>query len=90
MNGIWKRVRGEPAVVTGTIMAVVNVVAAFRIWTPTPEQLASINSALAAFFALIVRASVEPKRGTPMRLPRVRSNREPQPAHSGRTSDEPA
>lgn len=67
MNAIWRRVSAEPAVATGAIVATVNVVAAFRAWTPTPEQLAAINSALAAVFALLIRATVEPRHGTPLR-----------------------
>lgn len=70
MRGIWQRISAEPAVVTGAVVASVNVVAAFRVWTPTPEQLAAINSALAASFALLVRATVWHKHGTPVRARR--------------------
>jgi hypothetical protein len=76
MSGIWQRISAEPAVITGAVVASVNVVAAFRVWMPTPEQLAAINSALAAIFALLVRATVEPRHGTPVRLPRARPRRE--------------
>lgn len=76
MSGIWQRISAEPAVITGAVVASVNVVAAFRVWMPTPEQLAAINSALAAIFALLVRAAVEPRHGTPVRLPRARPRRE--------------
>jgi hypothetical protein len=83
MNGIWQRISAEPAVMTGAIMATVNVVAAFRVWTPTPEQLAAINSALAAIFALLVRATVVHRHGTPVRLRRTRdtpgAEADPQP-----------
>jgi hypothetical protein len=81
MNGIWQRISAEPAVATGAVMASVNVVAAFGVWTPTPEQLAAINSALAAIFALLVRATVDHKHGTPVRLRRARPSqtRAPQP-----------
>jgi hypothetical protein len=76
MSGIWQRISAEPAVITGAVVASVNVVAAFRVWMPTPEQLAAINSALAAIFALLVRAAVEPRHGTPVRLPRARARQE--------------
>jgi hypothetical protein len=76
MSGIWQRISAEPAVITGAVVASVNVVAAFRVWMPTPEQLAAINSALAAIFALLVRAVVEPRHGTPVRLPRARPRQE--------------
>ena len=77
MKEIWQRISAEPAVVTGAVMASLNVLAAFRLWTPAPEQLAAVNSALAAVFALVVRAVVEPRHGTPPRVRRAR----PRPAH---------
>jgi hypothetical protein len=80
MNAIWRRVSAEPALATGAIVAMVNVAAAFRAWTPTPEQLAAINSALVAVFALLIRATVEPKHGTPVRRRQARSRRQPAPA----------
>jgi hypothetical protein len=67
MNAVWRRLSAEPALVTGAIVATVNVVAAFRVWTPAPEQLAAVNSALAAVFALLIRATVKPQHGTPRR-----------------------
>jgi hypothetical protein len=81
MNGIWQRISAEPAVATGAVVASVNVIAAFQVWMPTPEQLAAINSALAAIFALLVRATVEHKHGTPVRVrrPRPSQKRAPQP-----------
>ena len=72
MNGIWRRISAEPAVVTGAVVASINVLAAFGMWTPTPEQLAAINSALAAIFALLVRATVDHKHGAPVQLRRAR------------------
>jgi hypothetical protein len=33
MNGVWRRISSEPAVVTGAVVASVNVVAAFRLRT---------------------------------------------------------
>ena len=68
MKGAWQRISAEPAVATGAIVASINVVAAFGVWMPTPEQLAAINSALAAIFALLVRATVHHKHGTPVRF----------------------
>ena len=72
MKAVWRRVSAEPALATGAIVAMVNVTAAFRAWTPTPEQLAAINSALAAVFALLIRATVAPRR-TPVRRRRARA-----------------
>jgi hypothetical protein len=90
MNAVWRRISGEPAVVTGAVVASVNVVAAFRVWMPTPEQLAAINSALAAIFALLVRATVHHKHGTPVRLRPVRPRAATSPARQPReTIDEP-
>jgi hypothetical protein len=86
MNGIWRRISAEPAVVTGAVVASINVVAAFRVWMPTPEQLAAINSALAAVFALLIRATVEHKYGTPVRLRQARPSRRHKAAHQPRES----
>jgi hypothetical protein len=88
MKVIWQRISAEPAVATGAVMASVNVVAAFRVWTPTPEQLAAMNSALAAICALLVRATVDHRHGTPVRLGRARPRRQraasdPGPAGTG-------
>ena len=80
MKGVWRRISAEPAVVTGVVVAGINVVAAFRVWTPTPEQLAAINSALAAIFALLIRATVDHRYGTPVQLRRAR------PRQSGKSS----
>jgi hypothetical protein len=80
MKGVWQRISAEPAVVTGAIVASINVVAAFGVWMPTPEQLAAINSALAAIFALLVRATVHHKHGTPVQLRRARSRQAREPA----------
>jgi hypothetical protein len=77
MNAIWRRISAEPALVTGATVAMVNVVAAFRVWTPTPGQLAAINSALATVFALLIRATVKPQHGTPVRRRRSRPGRPP-------------
>ena len=63
----------------GAVVASINVVAAFGVWMPTPEQLAAINTALAAIFALLVRATVNHKHGTPVQLPRARSRRARKP-----------
>jgi len=68
MNRVWRRISAEPAVITGAVVASINVVATFRVWTPTPEQLAAINTALAAIFALLIRATVEHRYGTPVQL----------------------
>ena len=73
MKEAWQRISAEPAVATGAIVASINVVAAFGAWIPTPGQLAAINSALAAIFALLVRATVHHKHGTPVQLRRARS-----------------
>jgi hypothetical protein len=75
MKGIWHKIIAEPAAATGAVVASVNVVAAFRVWTPAPEQLAAINSTLAAVFALLVRAAVDHKHGTPVRIRRARPRR---------------
>jgi hypothetical protein len=87
MKGAWQRISAEPAVVTGAIVASINVVAAFGAWMPTPGQLAAINSALAAIFALLVRATVHHKHGTPVRLRRARSHQGRKPASRPRETE---
>ena len=90
MNAIWRRISAEPALITGSIVATINVVAAFRAWTPTPDQLAAINSALAAVFALLIRATVMPTRRTPVRRRRTRPRQRPAPAQrAGVSTGEP-
>lgn len=89
MKGIWRRISAEPAVVTGAVMASVNVIAAFRVWVPTPEQLAAINSALAAAFALIVRAVVEPRHGRRARVRQARPSQQKRVAQPGATMNQP-
>ena len=84
MKGVWRRIGAEPAVVTGVVVAGINAVAAFRVWTPTPEQLAAINSALAAIFALLVRATVDHRYGTPVQLRRARPRQAHKPASQPR------
>jgi hypothetical protein len=90
MNKIWQKVSAEPAAITGAVMAIMNVVAVFGLWAPTPAQLAAINTALAAVFAAIVRATVDHKHGTPVRVARARPRRAQRPGPSGReTMSEP-
>ena len=87
MKGAWQKISGEPAVVTGAIVASINVVAAFGVWMPTPEQLAAINSALAAIFALLVRATVHHKHGTPVQVRRARSRQGRKPVSRPRETE---
>ena len=58
----------------------INVLAAFGVWTPTPEQLAAVNSPLAAIFALLIRATVGHRHGTPVQLRRARPRQARKPA----------
>jgi uncharacterized membrane protein YkgB len=60
MRQIWKNIAGEPALISGAIMAIINLLALFGVWNPTPEQLGGVNTAVAAILALVVRASVTP------------------------------
>jgi len=87
MKGVWQRISAEPAVVTGAVVASINVVAAFGVWMPTPEQLAAINTALAAIFALLVRTTVHHKYGTPVELRRARSRQARKPTSPRRETE---
>jgi hypothetical protein len=87
MKDVWQRISAEPAIATGAVVASINVVAALGAWTPTPEQLAAVNSALAAIFALLVRATVDHKHGTPVRLRRARPRQARKPASPPRETE---
>ena len=52
MNGIWQKISAEPAVVTGVVVASVNVVAAFRVWAPTPESARPSSTSTGRRFGL--------------------------------------
>ena len=82
MQEVWQRISAEPAVATGAVVASINAVAAFGAWAPTPMQLAAVNSALVAIFALLTRATVHHKYGTPVKLRRARPRQERKPPHA--------
>lgn len=65
MRTFWQRLLGEPALVTGLIIAAINVLVAFGVWAPSETQLATLNAFLAALFAVVVRFVVSPNRGEP-------------------------
>lgn len=65
-----KSVRTEPvavgAAINGGVSAVLAVLAAFQVWTPTPEQVAAVlglTTALEAVVAMFVRRRVSPVAG---------------------------
>jgi hypothetical protein len=77
MNKFWQRVIAEPALASGAVVASINVIAAFEIWTPRPDQLAAINGLLVAISAIIVRTFVDHRHGVPLQ---GRRRRQPAPA----------
>ena len=87
MKEVWHRISAEPAVATGAVVASINAVAAFGAWAPTPMQLAAVNSALVAIFALLTRATVHHKYGTPVKLRRARPRQERKPAKAPRQTE---
>ena len=87
MKEVWQRISAEPAVATGAVVASINAVAAFGAWAPTPMQLAAVNSALVAIFALLTRATVHHKYGTPVKLRRARPRQARKPAHAPRQTE---
>jgi hypothetical protein len=87
MKEVWQRISAEPAVATGAVVASINVDAAFGAWTPTPMQLAAVNSALFAIFALLIRATVDHKYGTPVQLRRARQRQARKPANAPRETE---
>jgi hypothetical protein len=87
MKEVWQRISAEPAVATGAVVASINAVAAFGAWAPTPMQLAAVNSALVAIFALLTRATVHHKYGTPVQLRRARPRQAHKPAEAPRETE---
>ena len=87
MKEVWHRISAEPAVATGAVVASMNAVAAFGAWAPTPMQLAAVNSALVAIFALLTRATVHHKYGTPVKLRRAQSRQARKPAKAPREAE---
>jgi hypothetical protein len=87
MKEVWQRISAEPAVATGAVVASINAVAAFGAWAPTPMQLAAVNSALVAIFALLTRATVHHKYGTPVQLRRPRPRQARKPASAPRETE---
>jgi hypothetical protein len=87
MKEVWHRISAEPAVATGAVVASMNAVAAFGAWAPTPMQLAAVNSALVAIFALLTRATVHHKYGTPVKLRRARPRQAHKPAKAPRETE---
>ena len=57
----------EPALIAGAVDAIINLLIAFHVIALSGDQIAQINIALAAIFALIIRQAV-----TPMASPRLR------------------
>jgi hypothetical protein len=87
MKEVWQKISAEPAVATGAVVASMNAVAAFGAWAPTPMQLAAVNSALVAIFALLTRATVHHKYGTPVKLRRSRPRQARKPAKAPRQTE---
>lgn len=79
MKKFGQGVIGEPALVAGAVMAILNVLVALNVWTLTEVQLGTINTALAAVLALVVRAVASPNHGTPLHAPKL--GHQATPAH---------
>lgn len=61
MKKLLARLASEPVAVSAAIVAVGNLLAVFHVWTPTPEQLAAINTVYTTVAALVVRSKVSPE-----------------------------
>lgn len=75
MKHVWERLSGEPALLSGAVMAVVNLLILFGVLSLTTDQLAGVNAALVAVLAVVIRATVAPEHGQPFHLPTVRGSR---------------
>ncbi len=60
VQSIGARVQSEPAYAAGAVMATINLLVVFNVVTLTGEQIASINTAVAAILAFVVRRAVSP------------------------------
>jgi hypothetical protein len=58
----------EPALIAGAIDAIINLLIAFHLVVLSGDQIAQINIALAAIFALIVRQAVTPTASPRLRI----------------------
>ncbi len=67
MNSSGTILGREPALLAGAVDAIINLLIAFHVIAFSGDQIAQINVAMAAIFALIVRQAV-----TPMASPRLR------------------
>lgn len=75
MKKAWERLSAEPALLSGAVMALVNLLVLFGVFSLTTDQLAGVNTALVAVLALVVRATVAPEHGKSFHLPTVRGSR---------------
>ncbi|NBW09921.1 MAG: hypothetical protein EBR82_18035 [Caulobacteraceae bacterium] len=50
----------EPAAISGALVAIINLLVLFGVVSLTPDQIAAVNTALAAVLAVFVRQSVTP------------------------------
>ena len=60
VQSLGARVQAEPAYAAGAVMATINLFVVFNVVTLTGEQIASINTAVAAILAFVVRRAVSP------------------------------
>ncbi len=59
-QNLTESLHGEPALAAGAVMAVLNLLVVFNLWSPTGDQLSAVNTAVAAVLALLVRQAVTP------------------------------
>lgn len=52
---LWERIQNEPALLSGAIIAIINVLMLFDVIVVTPDQINGINVALAAVLAIFTR-----------------------------------
>ncbi len=60
VQSLGARVQAEPAYAAGAVMATINLLVVFNVVTLSGEQIASINTAVAAILAFVVRRAVSP------------------------------
>lgn len=50
---------GYKTYVTAALGIIINMLAAFNVWNPTPEQLAAVNGVVVLFTAIFIRMGIK-------------------------------
>lgn len=71
MNGIWKRIKQEPALVTGVVSAAIALAISFGIGL-SEQQVGAIMAFVVAILAIVTRQAVTPNPTVDKRIQATR------------------